>query len=43
MFTFLRNYQATPHSTTGQSPAEGLLGRKDEDEATPTGGKEGQI
>lgn len=28
MFTFLRNYRATPHSTTGQSPAEGLLGRK---------------
>lgn len=28
IFTILRNYRATPHSTTGQSPAEGLLGRK---------------
>ena len=26
--TFLRNYRATPHATTGQSPAEVLFGRK---------------
>lgn len=28
MFTFLRNYRATPHSTTNLSPAESLLNRK---------------
>lgn len=28
MFTYLRNYRVTPHSTAGQSPAGGLLGRK---------------
>ena len=26
--TFLRNYRATPHGTTGMSPAELLFGRK---------------
>jgi hypothetical protein len=26
--TFLRNYRATPHGTTGMSPAEPLFGRK---------------
>ena len=28
LFLFLRNYRATPHSTTGISPAELLFGRK---------------
>ena len=28
LFLFLRNYRATPHSTTGVSPAELLFGRK---------------
>ena len=28
LFHFLRNYRATPHSTTGVSPAELLFGRK---------------
>ena len=28
LFHFLRNYRATPHSTTGVSPAEPLFGRK---------------
>ena len=28
MYTFLRNYRATPHSTTIISPAEALFGRK---------------
>ncbi|KAK3092635.1 hypothetical protein FSP39_005203 [Pinctada imbricata] len=28
LFKFLRNYRATPHSTTSISPAEALLGRK---------------
>ena len=28
LYTFLRNYRATPHSTTGVSPAEALCGRK---------------
>ena len=28
LFLFLRNYRATPHSTTGVSPAELLCGRK---------------
>ena len=28
LFSFLRNYRATPHSTTGISPAELLFGRK---------------
>ena len=28
MFTFLRQYRATPHSTTGKSPSELLNGRR---------------
>jgi hypothetical protein len=28
LFLFLQNYRATPHSTTGVSPAELLFGRK---------------
>ena len=28
LYTFLRNYRATPHSTTGVSPAEALFNRK---------------
>ena len=28
LFKFLRNYRATPHSSTGVSPAEALYGRK---------------
>ena len=28
LFSFLRNYRATPHSTTGISPAEALFNRK---------------
>ncbi|KAK3108859.1 hypothetical protein FSP39_017415 [Pinctada imbricata] len=28
LFKFLRNYRATPHSTTSISPAEALLGRQ---------------
>ena len=28
LFTFLRQYRATPHSTTGKSPSELLNGRK---------------
>lgn len=28
LYTFLRNYRATPHATTGKSPAELLFGRK---------------
>ena len=27
MYKFLRNYRATPHSTTGISPAQALYGR----------------
>ena len=28
IYRFLRNYRATPHSTTGKTPAELLFGRK---------------
>ena len=28
MYCFLRNYRATPHATTGMTPAELLLGRE---------------
>lgn len=27
-YSFLRHYRATPHSTTGKTPAELLFGRK---------------